>query len=340
MPGRTIVVAIGLIVLLCSSCGRAGIAPGSASATSGPGAASQPRSASPTAVAQSSSLPCSQPAARGGSVFVYDSDRQNVVLFGGGGRTIYGDTWLWNGACWEPVSTPSAPSPRETAASAFDPLNHLLLVYGGRSASWLSDTWTWDGTSWSLSQAPQHPDLRFAMGAFDPRVGKVVVYGLTWDYSAAQTWTWDGTWSQITSSVVPPPRVSSGLAYDPATQRILLFGGRSPNLAFLNDTWAFDGAGWKQLDPSASPSARQNQSMASISQGVLLFGGDAKGTSLPDTWVWDGSNWQQLGPLNVPASKWGVAGLTSRNGAAFMLPAPFKSERGTSTMLEANTAAA
>jgi hypothetical protein len=265
-------------------------------------------------------MPCQAPATRTLSVLVYDSDRQNVVLFGGAGRQVYGDTWLWNGSCWQLANTTSSPTPRNTAGAAFDPARHVLVVYGGRTESdeWLNDTWTWDGTTWTQVVQTQHPVLRFAMGAFDPNSGKVVVYGLTSDYSTSQTWTWDGSWQEITSGPAPLPRASSALAYDPLSRRIILFGGRSPDLTFLGDTWAFDGISWKQLTPSVSPSARQNQVMATVLQGVVLFGGDSRGSSLADTWSWTGNAWQVQPTLHSPVG-WGIAGMASRSGQALVL---------------------
>jgi hypothetical protein len=253
----------------------------------------------------------------------YDAARQNVVLFGGAGAEVYGDTWLWSGSCWQRQGTTMAPTPRSTAAFAFDPARNLLIVYGGRTLSdtWLADTWAWDGSKWAQLVATQHPVLRFAMGAFDPRIGKVVVYGLTSDYSASQTWTWDGAWQKVAVAAAPPPRYSSALAYDPSSGRVILFGGRSPDLTFLGDTWGFDGVSWKHLTPSVSPSSRQNHVMAGITEGVLLFGGDLHGTSQTDTWAWTGTNWQSLPTMHSPPV-WGVAGMASANGQGLILSYP------------------
>jgi hypothetical protein len=209
-------------------------------------------------------------------------------------------------------------------AAAFDPLHHVLIVYGGRTPAdtWLDDTWSWNGTTWTQLQPAQHPVLRFAMGAFDPTISKLVVYGLTSDLKAAQTWTWDGNWKQV-SDPSPTRRVSSALAYDPLSRTVILFGGRSTeDLAYLADTWAFDGVSWKQIATNASPSPRQNPAMTTVSQGVLLFGGDAHFTRPADTWTWNGSAWGALSPMHTPAingMSGVVAGMTSRNGQAVVL---------------------
>jgi Galactose oxidase, central domain len=117
----------------------------------------------------------------------------------------------------------------------------------------------------------------------------------------------------------PPPRAASALAYDPASGSVILFGGRSPDLTFLADTWSFNGVSWTKLAPLVWPAARQNHVMTTTTGGLLLFGGDGKGTSLADTWTWNGTGWQVLSAAHSPSAGWGVAGMTSRDGNALML---------------------
>lgn len=307
---RPSIAAIAMAALLFAACGRPSVTSGVASGE---------RSPSPTGIAtspSSSPSPCATFTARAESGLAYDSDRQNMVLFGGAGKQIYGDTWLWSGSCWKPANPTGAPSPRYETAAAFDPNTHVVVVYGGRTETdaWLDDTWTWDGGTWTQVQQTPHPVMRFAIGAFDPAIGKVVVYGLSSDYSTAETWTWNGSWQQIATSVAPPPRFSSALGYDASSGAVILFGGRQ-TLGYLADTWAFDGVSWKQLSPSISPPARQNHQMTSVSQGLLLVAGDGPGTTFADTWLWNTNGWQVLATVHSPTG-WGAAGMTSRNGQA------------------------
>src|SRR6185436_15876621 len=59
-----------------------------------------------------SSLPVIGPPARTGHAMVYDSGRDEVVLFGGDGTEpgYRADTWVWNGSSWadRQVTGPSA----------------------------------------------------------------------------------------------------------------------------------------------------------------------------------------------------------------------------------------
>jgi hypothetical protein len=314
-----VLAAIAVAGLLCTSCGRSlssEMATASAARTATPTPASKPTPSSPS---------CTAPAARTDAAVAYDSVRKQVVLFGGHGGAstkglIFGDTWQWDGSCWHLTSTPAAPSPRAQAAIAFNSALNVLVLYGGRTASgWLDDTWTWDGTGWSLVQRSPGPGIAFPLAAFDPGIGKVVVYGFASDYSAGQTWMWDGTWNRLSPTVIPPPRAGSALAFDEASGAVLLFGGRSPDLTFMGDTWAFSGSNWRKLSPSTSPSGRQGHAMASVSGGVILLGGIARGDTLTkDTWRWNGISWQPLLTPHTPSS-WGIAGMTARNGNAVVV---------------------
>lgn len=309
VPWPRFLAVIAAAGVLVSGCGRSPI---------GAAQSSGSRTSSPAPVAQISPSPvatCPAPAARGGSVVAFDADRQNLVLFGGAGREIYGDTWLWSNSCWKQPNVASSPPSRYEAAGAFDPSRHVTVVYGGRTATdnWLDDTWTWDGSAWTQVQQTPQPHIRFPMGAFDAAIGKFVVYGLTTDYSRSQTWVWDGGgWQQVSVSASPPPRFSSAIAYDAVAQKVVMFGGRQTS-AFLGDTWAFDGTSWTQLTSPKSPAPRQNHLMASASSGVLLYGGQGQGLNFTDTWMWTSGSWQQLSTALAPGG-WGMAGIASRHG--------------------------
>ena len=293
-----------VILVSVTACGRTAIGIGPASAA---------RSSSPTAQSQSPSPACQSPAARNYSALAYDSDRGQVVLFGGWGADAYGDTWLSTASsCWQHVSTTSSPSPRWSPAAAFDPDRHQTILYGGRTFpdTWLDDTWTWDGNSWTQIQLTPHPSLLFPVGAYDPAIQRFVVYGVTVS-GESETWVWDGTaWQRVAVAMAPQARFSSAVAYDPSSRTVILFGGRT-DLGFLGDTWSFNGGNWKQLKADNSPSARGGHLMASVTQGVLLLGND--------TWMWEGSTWQPINaPHSLPATT-ATPGITSKNGAALLI---------------------
>jgi hypothetical protein len=98
---------------------------------------------------------------------------------------------------------------------------------------------------------------------------------------------------------MPSPRYGASLAYNPADGYLVLFGGccDAYNRTF-SDTWVWNGQSWRQLNPSASPSARKNAGLAydMASKRLVLFGGciNNQYSQDGDTWAWDGSTWTQI----------------------------------------------
>ena len=73
----------------------------------------------------------------------------------------------------------------------------------------------------------------------------------------------------------PAVRNQAALAYYPGTHQLLLFGGY--NGAYLDDTWAWNGTTWTELNTGSSgaPSARYGPALAydTASGQMVLFGG-------------------------------------------------------------------
>jgi hypothetical protein len=93
-------------------------------------------------------------------------------------------------------------------------------------------------------------------------------------HDSGSTWRSDGSTTDATGSG------GSG--------RLILFGGSSQS-ADLDDTWAWDGSSWTQLNVTG-PSARDTAVGGKVGSNIVLFGGDGE---LSDTWIWDGSSWTQ-----------------------------------------------
>jgi hypothetical protein len=84
----------------------------------------------------------------------------------------------------------------------------------------------------------------------------------------------------------------------------VLFGGDyhlSPtSVAYLGDTWTWDGSGWTQRNVSA-PSPRSAASAATLAGNTVLFGGGDGQTIFGETWSWDGTGWTRLDVSGPPA---------------------------------------
>jgi hypothetical protein len=98
--------------------------------------------------------------------------------------------------------------------------------------------------------------------------------------------------------------------------KIVLFGGANGS-GTLGDTWLYS-AGWTQLSPSASPSARFGGSTAKLQatvdgvskQRVVLFGGASSNSSVfDDTWLfalndtYTNGMWTQLSLTIKPSAR-------------------------------------
>lgn len=104
---------------------------------------------------------------------------------------------------------------------------------------------------------------------------------------------------------VEPPRRDSTMAYDPRHHMVLLFGGQIEAIEGpeTNQTWAWNGHGWKQLHPASSPPALQGKMVYdAASQRIILFLNQVKsgGIVANEMWAWDGATWQQLHPAVMP----------------------------------------
>ncbi len=97
------------------------------------------------------------------------------------------------------------------------------------------------------------------------------------------------------------------MAYDSICGRAVVFGGTDISLAYLGDTWEFDGQNWAQSAASSGPGGRRGHSMTfdDTRGNVVLFGGDDGTQVLADTWTYDGASWAQRA----------VAGPSARAGA-------------------------
>jgi hypothetical protein len=185
-----------------------------------------------------------------------------VVLLGGGGEDVVGDTWTWDGTDWTQHFPAHSPTPRYGPGMAYDAARGQVVLFGA-APGLTSDTWTWDGTDWTQHFPAHSPSGRALMGmAYDAARDRVVLFGGTIGGSVyvGDTWTWDGTdWARHTPAHSPTPRCCTGMAYDAARGLMVLFGGFGDN-GWFGDTWTWGGTDWMQrpaggvsLTPQSSP---------------------------------------------------------------------------------------
>jgi hypothetical protein len=251
--------------------------------------------------------PPTAPSARANHAMVYDSARQEVVLFGGQGvGGALGDTWVWNGATWTQRFPATSPPSRSNHAMAYDSVRQRVVLFGGAGGG---GTWEWDGTNWTaMTFAGFGPWNRegHAM-AFDAARQRVVMFG---GVGYGDTWEWDGANWILGATVLPGGRDGHAMAYDPARQRTVMFGGFSL-FAYgtfgMNDTWEWNGS-WAHAHPNPPPGLMDHaMAWSPALQRVVMFGGSFRDTSgfieYSDTWAFDGAQWAQLGTAVFPQSR-------------------------------------
>jgi hypothetical protein len=249
-------------------------------------------------------FPLASPTARTGHQMVYDSARQEVVLFGGDSSA---ETWIWDGSNWIRRFPLASPPARSNHAMAYDAARSQTVVFGGMSSSGqLNDTWVWDGSNWTQKNPPFNPQaMDSAVAAYDTARQRVVMFGgYSLEFNTARniTWLWDGNqWTATSPATIPSARNFSSMAYDSARQQNVMFGGLYDRfiLHSLGETWIWDGSNWIQSFPMTSPSPRSGSAMSydQTRNKVILYDGYVADHL---TWVWDGNNWVQTPTTGNP----------------------------------------
>ncbi|MBL8915961.1 MAG: hypothetical protein JNM17_35005, partial [Archangium sp.] len=179
---------------------------------------------------------------------------------------------------------------------------------GGDEFAFEENTSIWDPIAgWQvLPIASPPPRIRTSL-VYDSLRQRVVLFGgLGTNGLLADTWEFDGSrWIEVTPATSPPRRMAHAAAFDEDTGRMILFGGLAgPDITKLElgDTWSWDGFSWTQLQPAASPSARDSLAMTwdGTRRRVTLAAGWDGTNILADAWAWVGGSWQSLAPLPAP----------------------------------------
>jgi hypothetical protein len=217
-----------------------------------------------------------QPGPRAYSAGVFDSERQELVFFGGDdGQTYKNDAWrlrLTPTPEWEEITPAGAlPAARGGHTLVWDKGNRRAILYGGY------DDVTRMGDLWELN------------------------------LSATPTWI-----PLTPTEPTPGARSDHVAAFDPVGQRMIVFGGFTNT--YMNDVWVLswsagqphwisvglqDSEPWGRVASSGAWDTRRNQFMLTCGYAGLKF--DAK--MREDTWFIDptiGSEWRPLFSPNPP----------------------------------------
>ena len=265
--------------------------------------------------------PSNNPPAREAHAMVFDSQRAQLILFGGrSDNQILDDTWIWDGSQWTEVTpnnsnpqTPSPPPARIAHQMAFDNQQNQVVLFGGSNgdtSEFYNDLWTWNGSTWELIQSALNPSTRSSHAlVYDNQRKQLLLFGGFRGETSYldDTWIWNGSqWIDVTpSKSLPTARSRHGMTFDNQRESIVLFGGFDGSTR-LNDTWNWNGYRWINNTPvGTNPSSRNDTAIAFDRQRnqVVLFGGYDGTNRLNDTWVWDGIRWLELSPNLSPNAR-------------------------------------
>jgi hypothetical protein len=231
--------------------------------------------------------PATSPPGRYGHRMVYDSVRDEIVMFGGYRNGPLSDTWVYKNGNWSEKSPANVPTARYYHNMVFDahPDRQKVLLTGGANAN--ERTWVWDGTNWTqLTPATDTPSHQYSGMAYDAVRGEVVLFN-GW----AQTWTWNGVnWTLEAPETSPSARGGTRMEFDPVRGEAVLFGGDG-----RGDTWAWNGVNWTQRQAVSSARGSHDMVWHAGRQRLVAFGGSTSidGYSA-DTLEWDGTAWSQI----------------------------------------------
>ena len=243
-----------------------------------------------------------KPSGRNLGGMVYDSKRDQLLLFGGYGQTYYNDIWSWSPTTkdWTQITISGTTMPPVTSAGFsmfYDAVRDKVLVFENYYTIWEFSpaTATWVQRAAASSTAPTALQQRGNYEvAFDSDRGKIVLVG-GYGYVTgvgnvydSDIWEWDTTtaaWAErapTAGATVPPGRVYHVASYDTARRVTVLFGGYEEvtgvPAAAMNDSWEWDGVAgtWTETTPpGVKPLARYNHLQVFDSQRAttLVFGG-------------------------------------------------------------------
>lgn len=249
------------------------------------------------------------PSPRMNAAMVWDTQDQEVLLYGGVGpnNRYLSDLWSYSPSAnaWTSINCSNAPGAR--ASNAVWNGHQMLLLGGMTKSGLLSDFWSYaPSTGWQkLDAATPLGQRAYQTMAWDSSDSRLYVFGGLDATGQQQNDFWsysNGNWLLITptTSSNPLERQQSTATWDSAHNVLLLMGGwKDGQSAPFNGLWAYDPKqnAWKLLTPldsSGNPivSGRTASAMVwdAAHKRAYIYagaGGDKTHSSLNDLWTID-----------------------------------------------------
>ena len=250
------------------------------------------------------------PPLRNGFAVAYDTDKENIFLYGGGQHEkVYDDFWKWDGKTWTKLNSPIGT--RIYALMSFNKATGKLLLFGGdrNEGDILSETWEFDGTNWSQKNTPGPEPRLPGQLEYDDNTKKIILYGgLNFtpngrrDYD--DVWEWNGNaWQKVYDGKGPlTALIHPGMVFDPLEKKLMIFGGskitETGSNPYTNEIRFWNGTKWESGIKSTSvlPSIRSGTSLIfdHVNNRMVLHGGFnvIGGKPMNDTWIYTNKAWK------------------------------------------------
>jgi N-acetylneuraminic acid mutarotase len=255
------------------------------------------------------------PPARSGQTMVNDSNRNQIVMFGGhNSKGDLNDTWVYQNSDWTQIETPDTPPARQLHGGAFDPIRDRMIIYGGTQTSAdgktftpIHDTWEFDGTTWT-KHGGEGPDVLKPILVYDAARNQVVMLAIN-SKVETQMYAYDpapSAWNQLKPSTLPGC-VNEGMAtFQESNNTVLYTGGVCTNSSTSDETLEWDGTNWNKITLLSEAGRVFGAAMAydANRSSVLMFGGTpVGGVPRADTYTYSGGAWLAFADVTRPGPR-------------------------------------
>lgn len=267
-----------------------------------------------------------EPGALVGPRLAYDTDRAQVILYGGASLDgTNGVVFLLEPTGWFPICTlGSSIPPRFGGGLAYDPVRHRLLSVGGatdRTATTVTDTVGYCETATSTwAPLPPLPSPRaFGQLVAEPTGDLVLIGGVDGNrqnlMDALRSTDGGVTWTSIGATPVAVGSQGMTATYDPEHQRVLVVrDDPAADLAgatgtYFDELWELRDTTWTKICDGCSGGARIATSLVHAAGLTFEIGGydSLGGTTLSATSVLDNGRWVEFSNQPGPRDSVGVA---------------------------------
>ena len=274
-----------------------------ATATSTPTNTPEP---TPTVVADptwTQRLTTNQPNVTDGYAMAYDSNREVIVLYGGGRAWPYSnETWEFDGISWSQIVTTAQPNAVYGMTLVYDSVQNKLLLFGGsdRADNELNETWEYAGGAWLQVGLTANPPPRTGHAAvFDTTNGRMLIHGGNERKQAlSDLWAFDGaSWTEVSTTNAPAGRTEHAVIID--ENELILYGGRLADGTLSNELAVLDlSTGTWVITSGGDPGGRQKHAAVywPDREWAVVVGGTASASESYTNlaWTFNGTDWASL----------------------------------------------